>query len=158
MSEKRSWLDGPQVPGEHEYSADLSKYPGQTFGLPQSGPGSLATLMPRMAALLIDWLLCFGMAFFVTRTTTALGDTSTVTLLLFVALRVITVWLFAQSPGHSLVGLGVGRLDQPDARVGFVRALARTILTVFLLPPIVQDTDGRGMHDRATGTAVIRTR
>ena len=87
-----------------------------------------------------------------------LGGVSTVTMIVWIVLRVITVWLFAQSPGHAIMGIGVARVDNPDKRVGLLRALFRTILTVFLFPPIIQDTDGRGMHDRATGTAVIRTR
>ena len=38
---------------------------------------------------------------------------------------------------------------------GLARAAARTLLTIFVLPAAMVDTDGRGMHDRATGTAVI---
>jgi len=49
----------------------------------------------------------------------------------------------------------VARVDQRDQRVGFARAAARTLLTIFVLPAAMVDTDGRGMHDRATGTAVI---
>mgnify|MGYP007008300040 FL=1 len=56
------------------------------------------------------------------------------------------------------MGIGVARVDEPNQRVGIVRAAFRAFLTIFLLPPVIQDTDGRGMHDRATGTAVIRTR
>ena len=38
---------------------------------------------------------------------------------------------------------------------GALSAAARTLLTIFVLPAAMVDTDGRGMHDRATGTAVI---
>lgn len=158
MTDKRSWLEGPQVPGEYEDPNNLSAYAGENLGLPKDGPGSLATLMPRMAALLLDWMLCWGIAFFITRMTAWLGDVATVTMMVFIVLRVLSVWLFAQSPGHALVGIGVARLDDHSKRVGFVRALFRTVLTIFLFPPVIQDTDGRGMHDRATGTGVIRTR
>lgn len=158
MEEQRSWLEGPQVPGQFDDPTNLSSYPGETLGLPKDGPGSLAPLFPRMGALLIDWLLCYLMAFFVTRMTDMLGDNATVTAMLFILLRVITVWLFAQSPGHAMIGIGVARVDDGSKRVGFLRALFRTVLTFFLFPPVIQDTDGRGMHDRATGTGVIRTR
>ena len=90
--------------------------------------------------------------------TSALGDSATATIIFFIVWRILTVWLFAQSPGHAILGIGVARIDQPDQRVGLWRAAVRALLTVFLFPPIIQDTDGRGMHDRATGTAVIRTR
>ena len=158
MTDKRSWLEGPQVPGENENPHNLSSYAGENLGLPKSGPGSLATLMPRMAALLLDWLLCYAMAFFITSVTDWFGDNATVTAILWMVLRVVSVTLFAQSPGHAIVGIGVARLDDPTQRVGFFRALFRTVLTFFLFPPVIQDTDGRGMHDRATGTGVIRTR
>jgi hypothetical protein len=42
--------------------------------------------------------------------------------------------------------------------VGLPRALLRTLLLGIVVPPIVRDDDGRGWHDRATRTIVIRTR
>lgn len=158
MSEKRSWLEGPQLPGENEATGEISSYPGESFGIPKEGPGSLASLFSRMGALLIDWIICMALAWLITLQTDVLGHYSTLTWLLFLVWRTISVWLFAQSPGHAVMGIGVGRIDKPDERVGFVRALVRTFFTLFLFPPIIQDTDGRGMHDRATGTAVVRVR
>ena len=75
--------------------------------------------------------------------------------MLYVILGTISVALFARTPGQALLGMGVARVDQRDQRVGFARAAARTLLTIFVLPAAMVDTDGRGMHDRATGTAVI---
>lgn len=158
MSEKRSWLEGPQLPGENEATGEISSCPGESFGIPKEGPGSLASLFSRMGALLIDWIICMALAWLITLQTDVLGHYSTLTWLLFLVWRTISVWLFAQSPGHAVMGIGVGRIDKPDERVGFVRALVRTFFTLFLFPPIIQDTDGRGMHDRATGTAVVRVR
>ena len=158
MSEKRSWLEGPQLPGENEATGEISSYPGESFGIPKEGPGSLASLFSRMGALLIDWIICMVLAWLITLQTDVLGHYSTLTWLLFLVWRTVSVWLFAQSPGHAVMGIGVGRIDKSDERVGFVRALVRTFFTLFLFPPIIQDTDGRGMHDRATGTAVVRVR
>lgn len=158
MNEKRTWLEGPQLPGQNEDPTNLSSYPGEAIGLPEKGPGSLATLMPRMLALLIDWAICYGIAFFIHSMTKMLGDTPTIAMLVFIVWRIITVWLFAQSPGHAIVGIGVARLDDGTKRVGLWRSIVRTILTIFLFPPVVQDTDGRGLHDRVTQTGVIKTR
>ncbi|HIW95594.1 MAG TPA: RDD family protein [Candidatus Corynebacterium gallistercoris] len=158
MSEKRTWLEGPLVPGENEDPRNLSAYPGQNLGLPKDGPGSLAGLMPRMGALAIDWLICYAMAALITPYTSWFGDSATASMIFFILWRVVTVWLFAQSPGHAILGIGVARMDDGSQRVGLWRALVRTIFTIFLFPPVIQDTDGRGMHDRATGTGVIRTR
>lgn len=157
-AQQPSWLEGPQVPGQFEDPHDLSSYPGKLLGLPQSGKGSIATVFTRVLALLVDWLICYGIAFFITSMTTSLGGTEFVVLAVWVLWRVVTVWLFGQSPGHAVLGIGVARVDDPGQRVGLVRSVVRAVLTVFLLPPLIQDTDSRGMHDRATGTAVIRTR
>ncbi len=153
-----TWLEGPQVPGQYEDPKDLSSYPGKLLGMPKEGAGSIASMVQRMLALLVDWTVCYVMAFFITQATDALGGVSFVVILVWALWRIVTVWLFGQSPGHALLGIGVARVDDADARVGLVRSIVRTVLTVFLLPPLIQDTDGRGMHDRATGTAVIRTR
>jgi hypothetical protein len=50
----------------------------------------------------------------------------------------------------------VARVDA-DAPVGFVRALVRQVLLVFVVPALFADSDGRGMHDRATGTGLVRS-
>ena len=158
MSDKRTWLEGPQLPGQHEDPRNLSSYPGEAMGLPKDGPGALASLMPRMVALTIDWFICWGLAFFIHSITEALGGISTITFMLFCLWRIVTVWLFAQSPGHAIMGIGVARLDYPDQRVGLLRSIIRVLLTIFLIPPVVMDSDGRGLHDRVTQTAVIKTR
>jgi uncharacterized RDD family membrane protein YckC len=43
-------------------------------------------------------------------------------------------------------------------RPGFGAAVIRTVLLCLLIPPVVYDTDGRGLHDRAANTIVLRTR
>ena len=52
-----SWLSGPE-PAD---SVD-NTYPGQALGLPQTGPRSLARTGRRLAALCVDWLMCYGVA------------------------------------------------------------------------------------------------
>jgi uncharacterized RDD family membrane protein YckC len=34
--------------------------------------------------------------------------------------------------------------------------VVRTVLLFLLIPAVVVDKDGRGLHDRFTGTAVVR--
>jgi uncharacterized RDD family membrane protein YckC len=43
-------------------------------------------------------------------------------------------------------------------RAGFTAAVIRTMLLCLVIPPVVYNTDGRGLHDRAAGTIVLRTR
>jgi hypothetical protein len=42
--------------------------------------------------------------------------------------------------------------------IGVPRALLRTALIALIVPPLVRDSDGRGWHDRATRSIVVRTR
>ena len=42
----------------NQQTAAGPRYPGQYYGLPESGPGSVAGWSRRFVALLIDWLAC----------------------------------------------------------------------------------------------------
>lgn len=155
-----SWLSGPT-----SGSGPEQKFKGEKLGLPASGAGSIAPLGVRAGALLIDWLLAYALvALIVTLGGPGVlgGDSfsavsSWAVPLIWGVSGVICVWLFAQTPGQAVVGIGTARIDAEE-RVGFVRSLGRVVFIFFLLPPLVQDEDGRGMHDRATGTTLIRTR
>ncbi len=57
--------------------------------------------------------------------------------------------------GMYLTGLRVVRVDRPVA-VDPWRAFIRTLLLVLIVPAVITDRDRRGLHDRATGTAVVR--
>ena len=37
-----------------------------------------------------------------------------------------------------------------------VRVVIHALLIALVIPPLFTDSDGRGLHDRITGTAVIR--
>ena len=129
-------------------------YPGEFLGMPESGSGSQASVMRRMGAVAIDWLICLGAATLIVAQTDALGDKATLTYLLWLVMGIITGWLFARTPGMLALGMGVARVDT-QAPVGLWRAAVRTVLTGFILPAALVDADGRGMHDRATNTTVI---
>lgn len=133
--------------------------------MPRDGAGSMASLAVRIGALVVDWLFAYALVgILITFAGTGVfggGPVSQITSwavpLIWGVLGVVCVWLFAQTPGQALFGIGTARIDA-DERVGFVRSLVRVVFIFFLIPPLIQDEDGRGMHDRATGTALIRTR
>lgn len=152
--QKRSWLDGPSIPGENDVDAP-GRWPGEKLGLPESGSGALAPVSRRALAVLIDWLLCMVAAGLIAHFTDFLGGTAFLTYLLWELTGIIGGWLFAGTLGMKLLGMGVARVDRPGVPVGFWRALVRTILTGFVFPAALVDTDGRGLHDRGTGTVVI---
>lgn len=131
-------------------------FPGEALGLPESGPGSLAPMGRRVAALLIDWLIAYGLALL------ALGlggiktaMLSTAILVVWFVLGVVAVRLFGLTPGQLALGLGVVSVDG-RAPVGIGRAVVRGLLLALVVPALFTDWDGRGLHDRVSGTAMIR--
>jgi uncharacterized RDD family membrane protein YckC len=129
-------------------------YPGETLGLPESGPGSLAPMARRLAALLIDWLISYGLA------ALALGFgvisievLPTAVLVIWFLLGAAAVRLFGFTPGQLVLGLGVVAVD---GRLGIGRISVRGLLIGLVIPPLFTDWDGRGIHDRVTHTAVVR--
>lgn len=108
-------------------------------------------------ALLLDWTMATGVASLILGGYTTSGLISTIVLAVWFVVGLATVSLFSFTPGQFIAGIQVGRIDA-HARVGFVRALVRQLILLFVVPAVVTDMDGRGMHDRATGTALLRTR
>lgn len=145
-----SWLSGPSAESGDSPTSD---YPGELLGLPREGAGSLVGLGRRVVALLVDWLIALGISALFVRG----GSTSSLTLLVWFVIGVGAVTLFGYTPGQYFLRLRTIRIDAPVG-VGLVRALARQALLVFVVPALFTDADGRGMHDRATGTALVRAR
>jgi uncharacterized RDD family membrane protein YckC len=133
-------------------------HPGERFGLPASGVSSVAGFGRRAAALLVDWLLAYGIAALLTGPD-ALGDPNLGWSVLGVwyLLTAVPVAVFGASAGMTVLGIRVASIDSAPV-VGVPRALLRTALIALVLPPIFRDDDGRGWHDLATRTVVVRTR
>lgn len=125
------------------------------MGLPKEGPGALASVMRRTFGVLIDWILAMIIANLLELFTDSLGGPAFLGYAVWVVMGIVCGWLFARTPGMAVLGMGVARLDVPGTSVGFWRAAVRTLLTAVLFPAAMVDADGRGLHDRATGTAVI---
>jgi uncharacterized RDD family membrane protein YckC len=130
-----------------------ARYRGERLGLPESGPGSLAYSGRRTGAFLADLLMAWGVAALFTGTRLPQNWS----LLVWFLVAVFAVALFSFTPGQQLFGLRVQRVDR-DANVGLLRSVARAVLIFFIIPVAVWDGDGRGLHDRVTGTAVVRSR
>ena len=128
MAEKKTWLDGPSIPGENDYETP-GRWPGEKLGLPERGAGALAPVSRRAGAVLIDWLLCYAAAAIVGYFVPLFGGVALLTYVLWIVLGILGGWLFARTPGMALRGMGVARLDAPGERVGFWRAAVRTLLT-----------------------------
>lgn len=157
--ETGSWLSGASAAlpeGAH------SEYRGQALGLPRDGVGSAAGSGRRVLALFLDWVPSALIAVAIVGPSRVFGGEptafDTLALGIWFAVGVLSVTLFGFTPGQYFAGLRVARIENPQMRVGIVRALARNLLIIFIVPPLIQDVDGRGMQDRATGTMVLRAR
>src|ERR1700677_3993991 len=94
-----------------------SAYPGQRFGLPESGPGSVASMGRRVLALLIDWLLSMAIAYWITRS-------QYWTIAVFAVEVYVLTALTGATVGKRLLGIPVIRTN--SGVVGFRWALVRT--------------------------------
>jgi uncharacterized RDD family membrane protein YckC len=110
----------------------------------------------RLVALLVDWLLAYGIA--------ALGMKlglisvqmlSSAVLVVWLVIGALAVRLFEFTPGQFALGLRVTSVDE-RLHVGLGRAVTRGALIAFVIPALFVDVDGRGIQDRVTGTAVVR--
>ena len=134
-------------------------YRGERIGLPATGRGSLATTGPRLLAFLVD-AAASGLvaALFVPHHG---GDTAadrlpgSWSLIPFVLDYVIGVLVAGRTLGMYLFGLRLIRVSR-DVAVDPLRIVGRTLLLLLLVPALVFDRDGRGMHDRLTDTAVVK--
>ncbi|MEV8440747.1 hypothetical protein AB0425_25500 [Actinosynnema sp. NPDC051121] len=151
-----SWLSGPRSPlepGADSGDGTGQRWRGERLGLPRSGPGSVASTGRRAIALVVDCALSGGVAGLFTMPDLPRNWS----LLAWFAITVVAVGIFGFTPGHALFGLRVARLDGAAA-VGLPRAALRTALIFPVIPAVVWDADGRGLHDKAAGTVVIRVR
>ena len=151
-----TWISGLAAAGADRRVE--GSWPGRRYGLPKDGEGAVATTGSRFAALFVDILagaLIGGLInsfvddpSFLVRTVIVDGS---------LVLQVILLQaLTGQSLGMKLIGIRVARAAAPDAVPGFLAAAMRTALLVLVLPAVLLDRDGRGLHDKAAGTIVLR--
>jgi uncharacterized RDD family membrane protein YckC len=132
------------------------EFPGQRLGLPETGPGSIARFGRRIAAVIIDWFIAYGLV----GLAVAFGllsqqAMSTAVLAVWFVLGAVSVRLFGFTPGQIALGLRVASIDN-RLHVGIGRALVRGLLIAVVIPALFTDSDLRGYQDRFTNTAVVR--
>jgi uncharacterized RDD family membrane protein YckC len=136
------------------------RYPGQRYGLPPAGPGSVASLGRRLIGLVVDCVLAeLVTSLFVHPGGTLAQHAQTLnywSLLTWVLITVIGTAFFGVTPGMLLAGIRVMRVDGAALLLP-VRAIVRAVLVALIIPGVVWDGDRRGLHDRAAGTIVLRS-
>ena len=110
----------------------------------------------RMSALMVDWLACY---FIVAASAGGLGkmapNRSWTVLALFFAEVAILSALQGASLGHRIFGIKIIRFTDGGA-ITPVQALIRSALLVTVLFAITFDENGRGMHERFSGSVLTR--
>jgi uncharacterized RDD family membrane protein YckC len=140
------WLEGP-LPRDQEAGA----YRGERLGLPESGPGALAGQGRRVGALLVDWVIAYLVATaFGWHPSTPQGQWGV--LAVFAAEHLVLLSTLGYTIGKRLFGLRVGKLGGPLTPLNVV---VRTVLLMLVIPAVVWDRDGRGLHDRLAGTVEL---
>ncbi len=106
----------------------------------------------RVGALFIDWLLCTFIVVALIRPVQ--GDVGVWTLIVFAGQDFLLTALTGFTIGKRLLRIRVIRLD--GKLVGPAWGLLRTVLLLTAVLPLLVNRDLRGLHDRASDTAVVR--
>lgn len=129
-----------------------------------SGPAP-ATLPRRLAAWLVDWVLCSVVVFGLLPYDLVLEAGAEPPLLLgipqsswaivgvFALENVLLVSLTGSTVGHRLLGLQVWQVRPGRFPL---QVVLRTLVLCLVLPAVVSARDGRGYHDVAAGTRIVR--
>jgi uncharacterized RDD family membrane protein YckC len=140
-------------------------YRGERIGLPEAGSASLAPAGLRLAALIVDLIassLIAGLFLAAVHhgrheddlASRLPGSWSLIPLFVNYVLGML---LAGQTLGMRLFGLRIIRVDDQHRPVDPWRAVVRTVLLFLFIPAVVWDKDGRGLHDRYSDTAVVRS-
>lgn len=123
-------------------------YPGERLGLPEDGRGSIAKLGRRVGAICVDWAcaVVISIAFF--------DYDPIATALVFVVVQALFIPTIGGSPGHRLFGMRIQRVA--GGWTGLWRPMLRSVLLVLVIPAVIWDADNRGLHDRISGTVLVR--
>jgi uncharacterized RDD family membrane protein YckC len=135
-------------------------YRGEALGLPEDGPGSLSTTGLRLGAFVVDCIasaLVAGLFIGIFSHPSDLAHRlpASWSLIPLAADYVLGSLFAGRTLGMNLFGLRLVRVDR-TAAVDPGRVILRTFLLFLLVPAVVWDRDGRGLHDRFTDTAVVR--
>jgi len=100
----------------------------------------------------VDWVIAELIALaFGWHPSSAQGQWGTIAI--FGAEHLVLLSLWGATLGKRLFGLRVGKLGGPLTPL---HVIMRTVLLLLVVPAVIWDRDGRGLHDRLAGTVEIR--
>lgn len=104
----------------------------------------------RIGAICIDWGMSYALAFLIFGS----NPNEFAILGIFGVLQVVVLLIGNGSIGHLVFGLRV--VPVVPGYLGVWRPFVRTILLMLFVPAVIFDRDQRGLHDRWSGTILVR--
>ena len=136
--------------------SEATTYPGRRLGLPENGSGSVATWLARFGALVIDWLASMLVASVIAGQSMWSQDAPVwPTPLVFLVEVSLFTALAGGSFGQIPLRLAVVHVEGRKP-LNLLQALLRAVLTLLVVPPLVFNSDNRGLHDLAVGSVVVK--
>jgi uncharacterized RDD family membrane protein YckC len=153
-----TWLQGPEVTLGELRNPD--GFPGERLGLAREGVGSLASFSARLAAFGLDIVasaLIAGLLNVWVQDPTPVQRQGAAIAVLTVE-QLLLVALTGQTLGMRLLDLRVLRFKDTSRPPGMVWSAVRTLVLMLTFGLAGFFTkDGRGLHDLAAGSVVVRT-
>jgi uncharacterized RDD family membrane protein YckC len=111
----------------------------------------LASFGRRLGALAIDWAICTLVASLLVDD---LRANPWPQLIVFVVAHAFFVGLFGQTIGMFVARIRCVSVIDGGA-IGIPRGLVRAVLLGLFIPAVINDGDGRGLHDRAAKSVMV---
>lgn len=150
------WLQGPGTrrgPDGTPVGGPGDREAGLQPPRPPEGPGSVAGFGRRVVGLVVDWACALLIAAGVLQ---PLDWGSLAPLVVLFVMHTVLVATAGAGIGHRLAGLRVEQVSSPATPPDLPRSALRALLLCLAVPPLITDRTGRGLHDRAAGTVVVR--
>ena len=110
----------------------------------------------RLAAITLDWMACYAIVAALSGGLGQMGPRqSPITLALFFMEVWVLTSLIGASLGQKIFGMRVVRFSD-GASVSPMQALIRTLFLVLVVTAVTYDENGRGIHERISGTVLAR--
>jgi len=117
-----------------------------------------ASWLRRILALIVDWTVSTFVVIAIIGLDeySEIGPVSTLYVnLAYVVEATLLTWFAGGSFGKLVTGLRVVPVDGRVRPLNPLKVLARQVLIVLVIPPLIFRSDGRGLHDMVAGTATV---
>jgi hypothetical protein len=104
----------------------------------------------RLLGLTIDWLMCYAIAL-------GIFSDSRVTLAVFFIETLVLTAFGGATAGHRAIRVKVINFQTGSAPT-ILQSLIRTVLLCLVVTAITYDENGRGIHERLSGTRLLDLR